>query len=65
MNEYKIFIDRRGSDERRIDHDPCKNLSVDIYHRKRRKAPERRHIARTLADDYMAFLDKVEIVRTH
>lgn len=65
MNDYPIFINRRQSDDRRLDHDPCKDLPVDIYHRKRRKATERRHIERTLADDYSAFLGKIEIKHTH
>ncbi|MES2824303.1 MAG: hypothetical protein V4732_11925 [Pseudomonadota bacterium] len=55
MNENKVFIDRRVNDDRRLEHDPCKDLSVDIYHRKRRKARERRHIHRSLIDDYMAY----------
>ncbi len=65
MNEYKIFIDRRNNDERRLDHDPCKNLSIDIYHRKRRKMAERRHLERSLADDYMAYGGKAQIKITH
>ncbi len=55
MNENKVFIDRRTNEDRRLEHDPCKNLAVDIYHRKRRKARERRHIHRSLIDDYMAY----------
>lgn len=55
MNENKVFIDRRVNDDRRLEHDPCKDLSVDIYHRKRRKARERRHVHRSLIDDYMAY----------
>lgn len=55
MNENKVFIDRRVNDDRRLEHDPCKDLSVDIYHRKRRKARERRHGHRSLIDDYMAY----------
>ena len=65
MNEYKIFVNRRNSDDRRLDYDPCKNLPVDIYHRKRRKRTERRHTERSLADDYMAYWGEVEIKNTH
>ena len=65
MNDYKVFINRRNSDDRRLDHDPCKNLTVDIYHRKRRKAIERRHIDRSLADDYMAYWGRTEINNIH
>lgn len=55
MNK-KIFVNRRRKGrERREDADPCKEMPIDIYHRKRRKAPERRK-DRTLDEDYYAFL---------
>jgi hypothetical protein len=59
MNK-KIFINRRrkGS-ERREDDDPCKEMTIDIYHRKRRKASERRK-PRTLDQDYYAFLSTIK-----
>jgi len=52
----KLFINRRrkGS-ERREESDPCKDLSIDVYHRKRRKNSDRRE-ERTLDEDYYAFL---------
>ncbi|MFT4610270.1 MAG: hypothetical protein ACI8VY_001299 [Cellvibrionaceae bacterium] len=50
----KIFINRRKGDERREDDDPCKDLDVDLYHRKRRKKIERRE-DRSLSEDYYAF----------
>jgi hypothetical protein len=65
INENKIFINRRSNDDRRLDHDPCKNLPVDIYHRKRRKTTERRDIERSLADDYMAFAGTIDANNTH
>jgi len=65
MNSHKIFIDRRQGDERRLDTDPCKNMSIDIYHRKRRKSIDRRHPARTLADDYQAYLGDLESKVSH
>ena len=55
MREHKIFIDRRKGNDRRLDTDPCKNMSLDLYHRKRRKSTERRMIERDIADDYRAF----------
>ena len=58
MSQYKIFINRREGIDRRYDRDPCKNLPIDLYHRKRRKATERRHGDRDLAEDYVAFLDE-------
>jgi hypothetical protein len=56
MNTNTLFMNRRRGDDRRIDRDPCRNLPLDIYHRKRRKAIERRDTARSLAADYLAFL---------
>lgn len=56
----KVFINRRRKgNERREEDDPCKELSIDIYHRKRRKALERRK-ERTLDEDYYAFLASVK-----
>ncbi len=55
MSDHKFFIDRRKGADRRLDRDPCKNLPMDLYHRKRRKSTERRNQERSLADDYMAF----------
>lgn len=53
----KIFINRRrkGS-ERRTTDDPCKDMDIDIYHRKRRKSTDRRQGERTLDEDYYAYL---------
>lgn len=51
----KIFINRRKGDDRREDDDPCKDLEVDLYHRKRRKKTERRK-KRSLDEDYYAFI---------
>ena len=53
--DTRIFINRRRGNDRREDLDPCKDLDVDLYHRKRRKRPERRK-ARTLDEDYYAFM---------
>lgn len=58
MNEHKVFINRRKGTDRRIDRDPCKNLPIDIYHRKRRKSVERRAANRSLEQDYVAFIQK-------
>jgi len=65
MSEHKIFVDRRRGEERRLDRDPCKNLPMDIYHRKRRKSVDRRNPARSLADDYLAFLGELEHKAMH
>ncbi len=66
MSDHKIFIDRRNNTgDRRVDRDPCKDLPIDIYHRKRRKNAERRHPARTLADDYTAYLGGLETKASH
>jgi len=53
--DKKIFINRRRGNDRREDLDPCKDLDVDLYHRKRRKKTERRE-ERSLDEDYYAFL---------
>lgn len=55
MSDHKIFIDRRKGHDRRLDSDPCKNMPLDLYHRKRRKSAERRTEERSIADDYKAF----------
>lgn len=53
------FINRRKGNDRRLDQDPCRNLPVDLYHRKRRKAKERRDVSRSLAEDYYAFCQDI------
>ncbi|MBC6906739.1 hypothetical protein DWB84_14900 [Saccharophagus sp. K07] len=55
MNPEVVFINRRKGGDRRVDADPCKNLPLDLYHRKRRKSKERRAPARSLIDDYFAY----------
>lgn len=61
MSEHKFFFDRRKGNDRRLDRDPCKNMPLDIYHRKRRKSTERRTEERTMADDYLAFLSDADL----
>ncbi|MFT6388495.1 MAG: hypothetical protein ACJAUP_001878 [Cellvibrionaceae bacterium] len=58
--DKKIFINRRRGDDRREDMDLCKDLDVDLYHRKRRKKTERRE-ERSLDEDYYAFLSNQDI----
>jgi hypothetical protein len=60
MSDHKIFIDRRKGHDRRLDRDPCKNMPLDLYHRKRRKSTERRASDRTIAEDYEAFMKSAE-----
>jgi hypothetical protein len=57
MNTETVFIDRRKGRDRRLDADPCRNMSLDLYHRKRRKSKERRTCDRSLRDDYFAYLE--------
>ena|GEM_PF-481745 len=60
MNNSKIiFVDRRKGDDRRLDSDPCSEMSLDLFHRKRRKSQERRDTSRSLSDDYYAYMQKV------
>lgn len=54
-----IFVNRRKGSDRREDMDPCKDIPLDLYHRKRRKSRERRDIAKSLTDDYYAYMQKV------
>ncbi len=59
MKDKKIiFVNRRKGDDRRQDEDPCCNMSMDLFHRKRRKSTERRDTSRTLSDDYYAYMHK-------
>ena len=55
MSDHKIFFDRRKGHDRRLDRDPCKNMPLDLYHRKRRKSTERRTEERSIAEDYQVF----------
>lgn len=52
----KYFINRRRAD-RRLDEDRCSDMSLDLFHRKRRKSTERRASDRDVSDDYYAFMD--------
>ena len=52
-----VFIDRRSAD-RRTDQDPCKDMDLDLYHRKRRKKADRRAKQRSILEDYEAFHEK-------
>lgn len=56
MNSQIVFVDRRKGGDRRADFDPCRNLEVDLFHRKRRKTRERRSQHRSLTDDYYAYM---------
>jgi hypothetical protein len=53
-----IFINRRKGSDRRLEQDRCRAMSVDLYHRKRRKTVDRRAIDRTLVDDFNAFYEE-------
>lgn len=57
MPKNTFFVDRRRGGDRRLDADPCKNLPVDLFHRKRRKSTDRRAPERSLIEDYYAFMD--------
>lgn len=56
MTQNLIFVNRRKGRDRRLDSDPCKDLPLDLYHRMRRKAGERRSLRRSLSDDYYAYV---------
>jgi len=59
MNKPKVFVDRRSGYDRRREHDPCRNVPFDLYHRKRRKCIDRRTQNRTLDEDYLAFFGRL------
>ena len=58
MHHPIFFIDRRKGNDRREDQDPCKNMDLDLFHRKRRKSKDRRDQSRSLSDDYYAYMQK-------
>ncbi len=49
-----VFVNRRYH-SRRLNPDPCRQLAIDLYHRKRRKQPDRRNPSRTLQEDFYAY----------
>jgi|GEM_PF-2166225 len=53
----KYFVNRRKGEDRRLDEDRCKDMSLDLFHRKRRKSTDRRASDRDVSDDYYAFMD--------
>lgn len=59
MTSANMFINRRKGNDRRYDIDPCQDMPIDLYHRKRRKSSDRR-TERTLVEDYHAFLQKTD-----
>ncbi|SMF07916.1 hypothetical protein SAMN02745866_00586 [Alteromonadaceae bacterium Bs31] len=60
MQTHKlVFVDRRKGDDRRLDADPCSNIPMDLYHRKRRKSKDRRDTNKSLSDDYYSYMQKV------
>ena len=59
MDNSIIFVNRRKGIDRREDMDPCKDIPMDLYHRKRRKSKERRDVSKNLTDDYYSYMQKV------
>ena len=58
MHHPIFFIDRRKGADRREDSDPCQNMDIDLFHRKRRKSKDRRDNTKSLSDDYYAYMQK-------
>lgn len=56
MTQNVVFVNRRKGRDRRLDLDPCKDLPLDLYHRMRRKAGERRSARKSLSEDYYAYV---------
>ncbi|PCK08515.1 MAG: hypothetical protein COA42_08785 [Alteromonadaceae bacterium] len=65
MNQGLTFVNLRQGHDRRFDCDPCSSIPMDLFHRKRRKSPERRKKDRSLADDYHAFMNKYAALIRH
>ena len=59
MDTTVIFVNRRKGSDRREDTDPCRDIPMDLYHRKRRKSKERRDTDKSLTDDYYSYMQKV------
>ena len=59
MDTTVIFVNRRKGNDRREESDPCKDIPLDLYHRKRRKSKERRDTGKSLTDDYYSYMQKV------
>ncbi len=57
QDDQAVFMNRRKGEDRRLEQDRCRDMSVDLYHRKRRKTVDRRASDRTLIDDVNAFYD--------
>lgn len=64
MNSDVLFVNRRKGGDRRLDRDPCKDLPLDLYHRKRRKSKERRNSRRSLSEDYFAYQVSAHVEET-
>ena len=58
MTKPFVFVDRRKGNDRREESDPCRDMDLDLYHRKRRKSKDRRDPTRSLMDDYYAYMQK-------
>lgn len=50
-----VFVNRRKGTDRRLEHDRCQDMPMDLFHRKRRKTVDRRAGDRSLLEDYLAF----------
>ena len=59
MEQKFVFVNRRKGMDRRFELDPCSEMSIDLFHRKRRKSTDRRDTSKTLSDDYYAYMQTV------
>ena len=55
-----LFVERRKGNDRRQEPDRCAGLTIDLYHRKRRRKNDRRTHGRTLTEDIVAFYQAQE-----
>ena len=65
MNKQKpLFVERRTGRDRRAEPDRCAGFDFDLYHRKRRKAKDRRATGRSLTEDIAAFYASQDVAVT-
>ncbi len=64
MAQKLVFVNRRRGIDRRFQKDLCRDLPLDLYHRKRRKSIERRDASRSLTEDYYAYMENTNTAQS-
>lgn len=63
-NHQSAFFINRRVNARRSETDPCEELSIDLYNRKRRKSTDRRKKNKTLVDDFYSVTKRTVTEKT-